>query len=301
MQNETMKFDLSTVAAPIFVLLWSTGFIGAKLGLPYAEPLTFLALRFALAALALAIWSLASGSPWPRRGLLGHLAIVGVLLHGVYLGGVFTAIALGTEAGVAALIVSLQPVLTAVLARWVLGERMTGVQWLGLVLGLFGVVLVVFDKLTEGLGDLRGVWLCGAAVLGISCASLYQKKYCSDAPMRAGSAVQFAVATVFLLPLALILETNQIQWTGEFIFALGWLVIVLSLGAVGLLLVLLRRDAAGKVASLFFLTPPVTAVLAWALFGETLSSIALLGMVVAVTGVALVVRSPAGLQTSEKG
>lgn len=284
--------DLARLAAPLFVLLWSTGFIGAKLGLPHAEPLTFLSLRFVLAGVALAIWSLVAGSPWPRRAQLGHLALVGVLLHGVYLGGVFCAISLGTEAGVAALIVSLQPVLTAVLARRFLGERMSAVQWLGLVLGLLGVVLVVWDKLNAGIGDLRGAGLCGLAVIGISVASLYQKKFCSDVPMRAGSAVQFAAALLFLLPLALLLETNRIEWTGAFIFALGWLVIVLSLGAVGLLLVLLRRDAAGQVASLFFLTPPVTALLSWALFGETLSALAIFGMAVAVSGVALVVRNP---------
>lgn len=284
---------LAVVIAPLFVVLWSTGFIGAKYGLPYAEPLTFLTIRFALASTALAIWAVTAGSPWPRARQAGHLAVVGVLLHAGYLGGVFTAIWLGVGAAVSALIVSLQPILTALLARWMLGETMTGWQWLGLAFGITGVALVVSEKLAEGIGDLRGIGLCLFALVSISVATLYQKRYCADAPMRAGSAIQFAAALAVLAPLALLLETNRVDWTGEFAFALGWLVVVLSLGAVGLLMMLIRQDSAGRVASLFFLMPPCTAIMSWALFGEIFGLPALAGIVLTVCGVALVMRATA--------
>lgn len=277
-------------AAPLFVVLWSTGFIGAKYGLPYAEPMTFLSIRFAIAGMLIALWVAASGARWPRRAQLPHLLLVGALLHGGYLGGVFTAIWLGVEAGVSALIVSLQPILTAVLARWMLAERMTRVQWIGLVLGFAGVALVVQQKLGAGLGDGRGVALCVMGLIAISVATLYQKRYCADAPMRAGTAVQYLGALGITVPLMLVFETRQIAWTGEFVFALGWLVLVLSIGAVGLLMLLIGRGAASKVASLFFLVPPCTALIAWPLFGETLGPLALLGVAMAVGGVALVMR-----------
>lgn len=281
---------LGTVAAPLFVVLWSTGFIGAKYGLPYAEPLTFLAVRFALASLALVLWTLLAGGPWPTGRQATHQALVGILLHAGYLGGVFVAISIGIEAAVSALIVSMQPILTAFLARWVLGERMTRLQWAGLGLGIAGAGLVIGEKLTAGLGSPVGIGLCLMSLLSISVATLYQKKFCAGAPLRAGTAIQFAAALAVLTPLALMLETNRIVWTGEFIFALGWLVIVLSLGAVGLLMVLIRQDSAGRVASLFFLIPPCTAIMSWALFGETFGIAALCGIVLAVIGVAMVMR-----------
>ncbi len=281
---------LVTIAAPLFVVLWSTGFIGAKFGLPYAEPLTFLSLRFAIASVALALWSLMSRSPWPRGGEWGHLMLVGVLLHGAYLGGVFVAIWLGVGAAVSALVVSMHPILTVLLARWVLGETMTRMQWFGLLLGITGVLLVVGEKLGAGSGNMVGIGLCLMSLLSISVATLYQKRFCSTAPMRSGTAIQFAAAFAALAPLALWLETNRIEWTGDFIFALGWLVIVLSIGAIGLLMVLIRQDSAGRVASLFFLIPPCTALMSWALFGETFGIAALAGIIIAVTGVALVMR-----------
>jgi drug/metabolite transporter (DMT)-like permease len=260
------------------------------MGLPHAEPLTFLSVRFALAAGALGIWAVVAGSPWPTLLQSAHLALVGVLLHGAYLGGVFVAIWLGVEAGVSALVVSLQPILTAVLAYRVLGERMTRMQWIGLALGLTGVALVVSEKLAGGLGDLTGIGLCIMSLLAISVATLYQKRFCAGAPMRSGAAIQFAAALAALAPLALLLETNRIDWTGEFAFALGWLVVVLSLGAVGLLMVLIRQDSAGRVASLFFLMPPCTAIMGWAFFGETFGIAAMAGIVIAVSGVAMVMR-----------
>jgi len=290
--NVGVAATLGIVAAPLFVLLWSTGFIGAKFGLPYAEPLTFLSVRFVIAAIALAAWGYLSRSAWPSRGEILHLSVVGIFLHGGYLGGVFVAISMGVGAAVSALVVSMHPILTAFLARWVLGERMNAVQWGGLLLGVVGVALVVGEKLGQGTGDATGIALCIGALLSISVATLYQKRTCADAPMRTGTAVQFVAAAGALTLLALLLETNRIEWTGAFVFALGWLVIVLSIGAVGLLMLLIRQDSAGRVASLFFLVPPCTALMSWGLFGETFGFAAMAGIVIAVTGVALVMRKP---------
>lgn len=281
---------ISTLIAPVFVLLWSTGFIGAKYGLPYAEPLTFLSIRFGAVVALMLIWVLASRAVWPSAAQSRALLLVGALLHGVYLGGVFTAIWLGLEAGVAALIVCMQPILSAVLARWMLDERMTGVQWAGLVVGLAGAALVVSRKLGGGVGDWGGLGLCVAGLFGISVATIYQKKHCADAPMRSGAVLQYLGALAIVVPLAFVFETRTVSWTGEFVFALGWLVIVLSLGAVGLLMSLIRRGEASKVASLFFLVPPCTALMAWGMFGETLGIVAAIGIAMTAAGVAMVMR-----------
>ncbi len=276
-------------ASGLFVLLWSTGFIGAKLGLPDAEPLTFLTLRFALATLLLACLALATHAPWPRSlAQTLHLCVAGVLLHAVYLGGVFTAISLGVEAGVSALIVGTQPVLVAALVGPLLGERVTRRQWLGLLLAIIGVTLVVWRKLEAGYGTLGGVGLCLLALCGITAATLYQKRFCGTVPLRSGSVIQYAAAGVACGLGVLLFEDGQVNWSGEFIFALGWLTLVLSLGAVMLLYWLIQRGEAARVSSLFFLVPPVTALVAWPLFGETFGPLALTGMLVTALGVALV-------------
>jgi drug/metabolite transporter (DMT)-like permease len=281
----------------LFVLLWSTGFLGARLGLPHAGPLTFLALRYALAAAFLVLVALASRAPWPRRATeLGHYAVAGLLVHAVYLGGVFVGISLGVEAGVSALIVGLQPLLTAALAGVLLGERTTPRQWVGLCLGLLGVALVLAHKIGQGPGDVLGSVACVVALLGITAGTLYQKRYCAVMDLRTGSAVQFAAAGLVTAPLALLFEAFRVDWSSEFVIALLWLVVVLSLGAVSLLYVLIRRGAASQVASLFFLVPPCTALIAWPLFGETLGLIALIGMALTAAGVALASR--AGIKTT---
>lgn len=282
--------DMLALGAPgLFVLLWSTGFIGAKLGLPDAEPLTFLTLRFALATVLLLGLALATRAPWPTSlAQTLHLCVAGVLLHAVYLGGVFTAISLGVEAGVSALIVGVQPVLVAALAGTLLGERVTWRQWLGLVLAFAGVTLVVWRKLEEGYGTLEGVGLCLLALCGITAATLYQKRFCGTVPLRSGSVIQYAAAGIACGLGMMIFESAQITWSGEFLFALAWLVLVLSLGAVTLLYWLIRRGEAARVSSLFFLVPPVTALVAWPVFGETFGPLALTGMVVTAAGVALV-------------
>lgn len=276
-------------AAALFVLLWSTGFIGAKLGVPHADPLTFLALRFVLATLLLLALALATRAPWPRdpKQIL-HLSVAGVLLHTIYLGGVYVAMSLGVEAGLSALIVSTQPVLVAALAGVLLGERVTARQWLGLALAVCGVTLVVWRKLEGGVGTLEGVLLCVLSLLGITAATLYQKRFCGAMDLRSGSVIQYTAAGLAAGLASFLFEEQRVDWTGEMIFALAWLVLLLSLGAISLLYWLIRRGEASRVSSLFFLVPPVTALVAWMVFGETLGPLALAGMVVTVIGVALV-------------
>lgn len=279
-------------AAPgLFVVLWSTGFIGAKYGLPYAGPATFLALRFVLViALMLAI-ALAVRAPWPAPRQAVHIAVVGVLLQAGYLGGVFAAIHLGMSAGVSSLIVGLQPVLTAVLAAPMVRERLGARQWLGLALGLAGVALVVSAKTSLTGLSWESVGMSFLALGSITVGTLYQKRFCGPFDLRTGSVIQFVAALAVMAPFAIFVEYLAVRWTGEFLFALSWLVVVLSIGAISLLMLLIRRGAATKVASLFYLVPPVTALIAYFVFGETLPWSALAGMALAVVGVAMVVRS----------
>lgn len=273
----------------LFVALWSTGFIGAKFGLPDAGPLTFLSLRYAIVLVLMGALAWATRAPWPRtvREWL-HIGVSGLLVHAVYLGGVFIAIGKGLPAGVTALVVGLQPVLTALGAGVFLGERVRPAQWLGLALGFVGVGLVVAHKVVTGAsgGALLGMLLpVVVALLAITAGTLYQKRYCHAFDLRSGSVIQFLPSLLATLLVASQTETLQIHWTGSFVFALAWLVLVLSLGAVSLLNVLIRSGSAVNVASLFYLVPPCTALIAWALFGETLTGLALLGMALTVFGV----------------
>jgi drug/metabolite transporter (DMT)-like permease len=273
----------------VFVFLWSTGFIGAKFGLPYAGPLTFLSLRFAIVIALLLALIAATGAPWPREPRqIAHIAIAGALVHATYLGGVFASISQGVDAGVSALIVGVQPVLTALLASPLLGERVSARQWAGLALGMAGVGLVVWRKLGLGEGTPFAMALSVLALLGITAGTLYQKRFCAGMDLRTGGLVQFAASLALIGPLALVLEDNAIVWSGEFVFALFWMTVVMSLGAITLLMLLIRRGEASRVASLFFLVPPTTALLAWPLFDERLGPVALLGMALAAAGVALV-------------
>ena len=280
----------------LFVALWSTGFIGAKYGLPDAQPLTFLSLRYALVLLLMGAIVLWTRAPWPARGsrAWGHIAVSGLLVHGVYLGGVFMAIGHGLPAGITALLVGLQPLLTALGAGLFLGERVRPAQWLGLLLGLIGVSLVLAHKVAAGLGGaalLAMLLPAFVALLGITAGTLYQKRFCPAFDLRTGSLIQFLPCLLLTLLAAWAGgESLQVRWSDQFVFALGWLVLVLSLGAVSLLNVLIRQGSAVHVASLFYLVPPTTAVFAWALFGETLHGLALAGMGVAVAGVWLARR-----------
>lgn len=274
-----------------FVVLWASGFIGGKLGLLYAEPATFLLLRFALVVALMLPLALLWRAPWPATlGQVTHIGVAGVLIQSCYLGGVFAAIHHGISAGLIALIVGLQPVLTAFVAAPLLGERVSPRQWAGLLLGLAGVALVVMQNTS-----LSGVTPVSAgfallALAGITMGTMYQKRFCGSFDLRAGSVIQFVAAGIALAPFALLFETREVQWSPALLFALGWLVLVLSIGAISLLALLIRRDAVTKVVSLMYLTPPVTAVMAWLVFGETLSIQALLGLGLAAVGVAIVVR-----------
>ena len=275
----------------LFVVLWSTGFIGARLGLPHAEPLTFLTLRY-VAVLALMLpLALVLRASWPAsRAQVLHIAIAGLLMQGTYLGGVFCAVHAGMSASVVALIVGMQPLLTAAAAGRLLGERISPLQWCGLALGLAGVTLVVWQKMSLHGLSAGSLLLALGALAGITLGTLYQKRFCPAFDLRTGSVIQFTAALAVTLPLAIGFETMKVQWTGEFLFALGWLVLVLSVGATTMLFRLIRRGAATRVTSLFYLTPAVTAVMAWLMFGETLGMTAVFGMAIAVAGVAMANR-----------
>ena len=273
-----------------FVLLWSTGFIGAKYGLPYAEPLTFLVARYVLVIALMTLVAFALRAPWP--GSLreaAHIAVTGLLLHGIYLSGVFISIDRGLPAGISALVVGMQPLLTGALAGLLLGERVSRRQWAGLALGFGGVALVVGSKASvDSVAPdalLHMLAPAVAALFGITAGTLYQKRFCPRFDLRSGSVVQFLPTLAISLIVAMNTETMDIEWSGHFVFALLWLVVVLSVGAVSLLGLLIRSGSAVNVASLFYLTPPATALIAWAMFDERLSPLAIAGMVVAVGGV----------------
>ncbi len=275
-----------------FVFLWATGFVGAKYGLPYAQPATFLVYRFILVVALLLPIALVLRAPWPpSRSQALHIAVAGVLLHGGYLGGVFASIHAGMSAGLSALIVGLQPILTALAAAPLLGERVTARQWLGLALGFVGVALVVAQRLTVGGVSGFSLAMAALALVSITIGTVYQKRFCGAFDLRSGAVIQFVAAGLALAPFALAFEHEPVRWTVEFVFAMTWLVLVLSIGAISLLTLLIRRGAATKVASLFYLVPPVTATIAYFLFGEKLGPLALAGFVLAVVGVAVVVRN----------
>ena len=285
--TKALVMSLQVLAPFFFVFLWSTGFIGAKFGLPYAEPMTFLLLRYLLIGALMTGFSILARAPWPRgRRQVFHIAVSGLLVHAVYLGGVFTAIGHGLPAGITALVVGMQPLLTACGAGWLLGERVTARQWLGLALGFAGVTLVVANKL----GQLPFVSMLVPAVialLGITAGTLYQKRFCAHFDLRTGSVIQFLPSAVLTGIVACSTETMRVDWTPSFVFALLWLVLALSFGAISLLNVLIRSGSAVHVARLFYLTPPTTALIAWFVFGETLSMFALAGMALALAGVYL--------------
>ncbi len=275
----------------LFVFLWSTGFVSARWGLPFAEPLSFLLVRYLCVIVLMFTIALLSRAPWPKDlRQWEHISVSGILIHAVYLGGVFIAIKQGLPAGITALVVGMQPLLTAVGAGALLGERVSLRQWGGLVLGFIGLTLVVSGKF--GVNAELGPMLIPAivALVGMTAGTLYQKRFCAGFDLRTGSVIQF-IASAFVTVIAIALFTDfQVTWTASFTFALGWLVLVLSIGAISLLNVLIHRGSAVSVASLFYLTPLSTALIAWGLFGETLPAISLTGMVLAVWGVYWVVR-----------
>lgn len=288
-----------TLAPALFVLMWSTGFIGAKLGMPYAAPFTFLAIRFAIVAILFAALSLALGAAWPDRRAAAHCIAVGALVHGLYLCAIFQVISEGMPAGVTALIIGLQPLMTAILAGLLLGEELTARHWGGLALGLAGLALVLGPKLdlaSSGITPLS-IAVAGAGVLSITLGTLYQKRFSVSGDLRTALTWQFFSATLVCAIAAWIAGPGAVTWSGEFVFALAWLVVVLSFGAAMLLMALIRRGAVSQVASLFYLVAPVTALIGWAMFGETLQPVQLAGMGVTVIGVAIAGRRWRAAQT----
>jgi drug/metabolite transporter (DMT)-like permease len=282
--------DLAARAAPaIFVVLWSTGFIATKYVLHNAEPLTYLAIRMSLVVGLMVIIVAIARPQWPDRSGIAHSVVAGILVHGFYLGGTAVAIAHSIPAGLSALIPGLQPILTSTLANRWLGERVTPLQWTGLLLGVAGVALILHDRPMSG--EAGWGWLAsGVSLVSITLGTLYQKRYCSRIDWRAGNLVQYITVTMFFAAGAWLFESNVVHWTSEFVLSLAWLAVVLSIGSIGLLYWLIRRSAATSVASLFYLVPAVTAVMAYVLFGERLDSIAIAGMVACAAAVFLVNR-----------
>jgi drug/metabolite transporter (DMT)-like permease len=281
--------DLLVLAAPaVFVVLWSSGFIGTKTGVLHAEPMTFLSLRMGALVLLLGALVLLTRPVWPSSACLLHNVVAGLCVHGLYLGGVSIAMYQGLPAGLAALIVALQPILTSTLAsRW-LGERVAPHQWAGLALGLLGVWLVVHERTGGGEAKLTAWAAIFIGLIGITAGTLYQKRFAGGVDWRVGLLVQYAASGALFIIGALLFETWAVNWTPQFVLALAWLVFVLSLGAIWLLYFMIRRNSAMRVTSLFYLTPPVTALMAWLIFNERLAPLALLGMAICVTGVFLV-------------
>ncbi len=279
---------LDRLAPASFILIWATGYVVAKLAAPWADPLTFLCWRYAGVVALMAALALAAHAPWPQRREMAHLAVAGVLIQAVYLAGVWVAIRRGLPAGTAALIVNLQPVLVAALAPFV-GERVVPRQWLGVALGLAGVLLVIWHKLALSGGMALPLALCVAALLGITGGTLYQKRFVPQFDLRTGQVVQFAAAFAVTLPAAWALEPMRIEWNASVFVALAWSVLVLTAGGISLMFYMLRHGRVTAVSSTMYLVPSVTSVMAWALFGETLGAQAIVGMGVTLLGVYLVV------------
>lgn len=285
---------LVAASAPgLFVLLWSTGYLGAKAGLPYAEPFTLLFLRFVLALLLLAPLAMwlkpAMAMPLRERA---HLMASGLLLHGVYLGGVFAAIGLGMSAGLTALIVGAQPLLTSLAAPWLFGERPRLAHWVGLLLGFGGIALILGGGADVEVA-LPALIAAVAALAGITAGTLYQKRFCAQHDLLAVTVHQYLPTVVLFGVAALLFESREVAWSVQFVAALLWLVLALSLGAILLLAFLIKHGEASKVASLFYLVPPVTALMAWLLFDEPLGAVKVAGIVLTALGVWLVMRRPA--------
>lgn len=289
--NATFESLAARAAPALFVALWSTGFIGTKYVLNAAEPLTYLAIRMALVVVLMAIIVGVARPRWPDRAGWGHSIVAGLLVHGFYLGGTAVAISHSIPAGLSALIPGLQPILTSTLASRFLGERVTPLQWAGLLLGLGGVVLILNNR--QMTGDAGWGWLAsGVALVSITLGTLYQKRFCGGIDWRTGNLVQYIAVLGLYTIGAFAFESRVVAWSAEFVLALTWLTVVLSIGSIGLLYWLIRRSAATSVASLFYLVPATTALMAYALFGERLDSVSIAGMVTCAAAVVLVNRKP---------
>src|SRR5258706_4113454 len=282
--------NLAARAAPvIFVVLWSTGFVATKYVLHNAEPLTYLTIRMAVVVGLMAVIVAIARPQWPDRSGLAHSAVAGILVHGFYLGGTAVAIAHSIPAGLSALIPGLQPILTSTIANRWLGERVTPVQWTGLLLGLAGVVLILHDRPISG--EAGWGWLAsGVSLVSITFGTLFQRRYCGKIDWRAGNLVQYIAVTTFFAAGAWLFESNVVHWTSEFVLALAWLAVVLSIGSIGLLYWLVRPLVGTSVASVLYLVPAGAAAMCHVLFGERLDPVAIAGMAACAAAVFLVNR-----------
>lgn len=283
----------------LFVLLWATGFIGAGYAMPYAEPFGFMTVRFFIAAMILGVWALISGSPWPNRRGAFHAGIAGCLMHGAYLSGLFWAVHHGLPAGMSALVVGLQPLITTLIAGVTLKEKIEGRHWAGLAIGFIGVIMVLWPKFSFHSGGINAltIGVMFLAVFAISLGTVWQKRFVGQIDVKTGTTVQFLAAGVLTGAASLLFETHQVIWSPWLLFAMAWLVLVLSIGAILLLMVLIRDGSVSKVASLFYLMPGTTALMAYFLFGETLNLIQLAGMIITTFGVALATVKGLGFQS----
>ncbi|MGR4867299.1 DMT family transporter [Variovorax sp. LARHSF232] len=281
----------------IFVLIWSTGFIVARYGMPYAPPLKFLVVRYALSLICFGAWVAAARVAWPANRVQWlHLAVTGVFMQAGYLGGVWAAVRAGMGSGLIALLVGIQPVLTAI---WLSsrGGAISRRQWAGLLLGFAGLVMVVWRKLGQG-GEVTGLSMSLAllALLSITIGTLYQKRYVAPCDVRSASMVQLAAALVVSLPFAW-LESDPMQWNAASLGAMAWSVLALTLGGSSLLYILIQRGSATAVTSLLYLVPPCTAVMAWLLFDEPITVLTVAGIAITAIGVSLVVREQRNQET----
>lgn len=287
---------LLRVAPVLFVLLWSTGWISARFAAPYAEPLTFLVWRYVLAGLALTAFALTAGAVWPRRPAdIGHALLSGVLLHAIYLGGVWWAIAHGLPAGISGLIAAIQPILTALLAPALVGERVTRQHWTGIALGFAGIALVLEPKLAlvmrDGFaGTALPLLVNVAGMVSVTAGTFYQKRYVQKGDLRTVTVLQYAGAAAITAPVAWLTESFRIDWNTTLVLTMAWSVLALSIGAIALLLLLIRKGAVSRAAALIYLVPPAVALEAFVLFGETLAPVQIAGMACAALGVALATR-----------
>lgn len=278
----------------VFVILWASGFVGARFGLRYAEPATLLSIRMALNVLLFLVIVALLRRKVPTGKEFWHSVVVGILIHGFYLGGTYFAISLGMPAGLSSLLVGIQPILTAVLLVVFASEQFKPSQWLGLLLGFIGISLVLLGKMEwqSETHKMLAIGVCLSSLIGITLGTLYQKRYCQQVDMVGGAMVQYLAAMALFLPIAMQFETMQVQWTTEFILTLVWLVVVLSCVAILLLLYMVKNGAASSVASVFYLVPPTTALQAWLVFGESFDWMGVTGFVLAAMAVYLVARKP---------
>ncbi len=284
---------LARIAPLLFVCLWATGFIGARLGLPYSEPGTFLALRFAIAFFLLVGIAVIAGASWPGGRAAAQSIFIGALIHGVYLGSVFWVIDRGMPAGIAAVVVGMQPLLTALIAGWWLKEVITRQHWIGLALGMMGVFLVLYPGLDVTSSGIT-ILTIGVAIIGMISATagtVFQKKFATSTDLRTGNALQYLGAFMPVMVLACFSETGTIEWSRDMIIAMVWSVLVLSIIAIFILMWLIREGSVAKVSSLFFLVPAVAAIMAYFLFNEKLTLIQLIGMFVCAVAVAMAARA----------